>query len=511
MSDNSTLPEEQKPEEKKDKAIYSTEKTLRFISYSAEAYGGITEDTAVVVTFPRDKNLLGFSGDQGKNKTSAMNAAIELFGGPEAENAINSMSNKKSATLVFEETKNNLRYMVKIQKSKFSLEQITETEDGKLRTAELKKPKELLRSLIGPLGINLMELKEMKPAQQIKWVRDLSKLSDEQVLQEQRIKTGIKTSGDGRKDVNRDMIRIRTGLVAAGYGVWKASARSLTPTKQYEDQKKFYTKDVKERQALVTQKFDEANKKKSDLQVEKMINENLIVEAINIDDNIIDLERKLVELRERKEKNVEFKRISDDKITALGDVEALYTAAQESMSKMTEYIEGRKNIESVDKAYAEYDTLDEQWKQHQSKLDEYMLLHKKAVAAFTPDIEGIEVCVPFEVDINFERDLFMDNNPEATEQELSDHIKSLTGEKREGLYYKGHSMAELSESEVWEVAMKFWHIMGVKVAFIENIQSLGTSAIEAINYMAEQGCTIFFSAMKRTEGFKAEFYQQIPE
>jgi DNA repair exonuclease SbcCD ATPase subunit len=498
-----------------DKTVHSTHSTLRLLALTPEVYAGyVSPESEFVIFFPDNETeeeaqrIINITGDQGQAKTSFLNMIKELAGGDSPANSVNSKLKKKSATLLFLDTQTNLKYEATLTTKTFTLKQLQER-DGEVTKLNVGSPKESLRKLIGPLGINPMDLKKMKPAEQIAWVRSLFKLSKDQLELEQIITSGIKKANDTRKNINREMKRLRGGIVAAGFGVWKAKEKTFTQTPKFLDIKKQYEQDVADLQKEVKDQFDSATQERDTLNrlVQQKESEEGHIKAIN--NEIEKLQERIKQLQgqrtgiERNLENIE-KSIEDRK-----DAEANFQAATARMNNMNKYVAEKQKIDAVAADFKKYDELEEEWKNQDAKLGEYQSKKKEFVKLFTPDIPGIEVCVPTQFDINEEIERFKDNNPDATEGELEAYIKGLEHDEREGLFYNGRSMYECSESEIFEVGMGFWKEMKVTMAFIENSSVLGTNAIETLNQLAANGCYIFVTTMVRKENFKIEFHKAI--
>ena len=55
----------------------------------------------------------------------------------------------------------------------------------------------------------------------------------------------------------------------------------------------------------------------------------------------------------------------------------------------------------------------------------------------------------------------------------------------------------MSETEWWAICMEVWKKNKVKVVVIDNLQSLGTLAVENLTKLAKEGCYIFAAEMER--------------
>ena len=93
----------------------------------------------------------------------------------------------------------------------------------------------------------------------------------------------------------------------------------------------------------------------------------------------------------------------------------------------------------------------------------------KLTKSYLPDIDGLEVRVKLSLD-----------------------------DEDEGLYYQNKTLAQLSESELWDLFIQIWEDNDVRFIFCENIQDLGSEAIKTMNRLVkEKKAKIFASEMER--------------
>ena len=101
---------------------------------------------------------------------------------------------------------------------------------------------------------------------------------------------------------------------------------------------------------------------------------------------------------------------------------------------------------------------------------------------------------------------------EAANTELVEYIKSFTPDilgfevkiatdenTEEGLFYTGKSIDQLCESELWEMCLLVWAAFDVRIVFAENLNSLGSNAIERLNWFVDNGGYVFATEMDRAE------------
>jgi hypothetical protein len=79
-------------------------------------------------------------------------------------------------------------------------------------------------------------------------------------------------------------------------------------------------------------------------------------------------------------------------------------------------------------------------------------------------------------------------------------LKMGLDDEEEGIYYNGKSLAQLSESELWDLFENIWAEKGVQFVFCENITSLGSEAVKTLNRLVkEKKAQVFATAMDRSK------------
>lgn len=489
--------------------VHNTPFHLKFISFKPESFARINKDMDLFFVLDANKPIMGLEGDQGEGKTSLLNCLAYLMGGDEPINAINSIDKNKKAELVFENTINNRKYIAKCTKSSFSVSRILD-EDGEMQMAPEKKPKEFLRDLIGPVGISPMFLKQQDSDEQLKWIRGLYKFTPDDIKVEQDILSKRKSAYSQRTVINRDIKRLRGELMPTNYFSYNKEERSLTGNETFEKHKLFYKQDTTERQKAVSEEFEAAQKLSNDVaEQQKDLDKNKLtlqkneVELEALKRRIFELEGFQVELKDTIATSEKF--IADNK-----GVEEKLEAAKDGLKKAGDWMVQKANMENIEKAYDLYNSQEEDWKNKDSLIAEYDQKYKEFIKIFTPNIPEMEVCIASDIDVAAERENYMNAHPDAGAKEVDEYVMNLQHETREGIYYKGHSIAELSESELWDLCIQLWRVQGVQVILVENITNLGSQAVERINSFVADGGKVFYSAMDRTAPkLTVTFYDKI--
>lgn len=443
----------------------------------------IDSDNGIVLVFPENYRLQLSEGDQGVGKSSLQKSLLELTGNILAPNAINSIDNDKKINLKTWGLDGHL-YHIRSTKSTYVIERIETDEEGKPIInekgkeikAEMKEPKTMIKKIVGPAGISPNWLVEMKPSEQIAWVRSLFTLDQDVLKQELEITKKYNESYKARTQAGNDQKR------------YKNLTESSPFYKEQEKHEKYFAEtsfeDVEQSMKTIQEKHSEYQRYEMGLQQLKDISlKNAIANVDKADETIVSIENEIKRLQEQlskahdaKQAAVEGKIAVENRIKA-GDewieenksvVEEMQSfgekvkEASEFKAKKQEWeimLENQKQMNHYETEYQRLTTL----------IDEYAKTKQQLVEMFTPKVEGFEVCIPDE------------------------------NEKREGLFYNGMSLDKLSESELWEMATQLWQVMNVQMVFVENINSLGTGAIEKFNQFIQQGGYVFATMMNRAE------------
>jgi hypothetical protein len=490
------------------KPIRSTPNHLHFLSFKPEAFAGLA-DTDLLFFFDKEQPIVGFTGDQGTGKTSALRCLQFLMGGEEPDNAINSKTGKKTAELVLE-PEPGVKIISRCTRTGFTVTRV-DGEGSSASSSTVKKPKDFLRKLIGPVGVSPMFLKEKDGAAQIKWARSLSPISSEEAQREGLLVTQKTAAFKARTDAGRDLRNLSARLTGSGWFVPMKGGRVIpTPA---------FTEKVEEVAGVnMRVQLDEANKRvelaeaaaRKDLETENEIGRLAQVSEL-AEKEIKRLERELEEQRRVWIESGKQKKKLEDERKPTEEVAAELEAAKKEVAELAGKGLEKERITQWQKFLEEYLEAESEWtKQHQAYNDA-VREHKKLVTDNVPKIEGLEACVPYELDLEVERARLVSLHEDESSEDIENRLQeSIAAARREGLFYRGHSIAELSESELWDLAIQFWSVMDAHVILVENLPSLGSDAIDRINQFVEAGGQVFYSAMQRgTRELKVTVHQNL--
>jgi hypothetical protein len=450
-------------------------------------------DGGVLIVFPEGYHVALFEADQGRGKTSAMTAIREGFGNIAAPgNAVNTIDNdKRFKYRVW--GKDGIFYEIRGTKSTYVVEEIVTDENGEPKLNEKgkeirkepKRPQATILAALGPSGVDPNTLKEMKPAEQVAWIRSLYSLSTDALKLEVENNTKRKQAYDSRTVANNKH-KLYTGFVEQSplYARWKAGAAKL---EEHFAQTIFdnVEKEVEEDQ----KKYQDYQRYETGLNTLRTNHENTGNEITRCKNEIEELEKKLALLKKEQEARVfeneklhsrilegekwleDHKKVVEDNNNAIKKIQDANTFRNER-KEFNILVENKKQMDH--------------WETESQRLTSIVLAcdkwKKDFVKTFTPDIPEIEICIPDDDD------------------------------KREGIFFRGATSEKWSESEAWEVASMIWEKLGIRIIFVENVTSLGSGAIEKLNHFANHGGYIFGTMMNRAEkNLKITISNQLPE
>ena len=447
----------------------ATSNRLVLRNIKINSFAGISKKDPIIISFPDGYRFLKAEGDQGTCKTSTIEALKSLLGANIAPNAINNEDNDKNALSRFV-GRDGLLYQTKITKTTFTLENIVTDDNGepildkgKERTREEKKPKSLIKQLIGPIGIGPMELKNMDSASQVVWLQSHSTKDEAEIKAKQdEISAKAKTAYDIRTNVNRDIKKLDAVINTSDYFVnkedWNQKFNAIGSKEQlnkdFEDKKEVADKYIRaeERLKTVQNEYDTIGievmainseiQRLQDALKEKALRSDTLMQSIEIGKKYLNDNKSVAE--EQATITEKLKEIAELEIKKV------------SFDQVQEYVKERGQLVE-DKA-----TLTTAYKSASDELNTYL-------KSFVPNVEGLEIKVPTEEDT------------------------------REGLYFRDKTIDQLCESELWEMCLMIWNSFEVSVVFVEHLGELGSNAIERLNWFVENGGYVFATEMDRAE------------
>lgn len=424
---------------------------MRLLQLQTNACGGISPAAPVIVDFTRSKYVLS-SGDMGVGKTSLLSSLLMALGqlSKETKDLINLDSDKIDINLDFIGN-DKKAYNVRVTKSMFKL-----TYDGENISSPIAKVKELL----GVPGISPMAIKNGKLQDIIKWLASYSKKTPEEFEQQaKKLKDGIKTSADNRADANRSRKALDEYLSnEVMYEKWEESEKKYTVKPDIEALSKKLEESEKARVMVMTATQQVQIKQERKESLQKQIEQ--LQKDIEIADKQILINQKII----------------DDNPTAQADYEDINTQYKSAATDLSDFNKWQE-IKEKKSQRDQFETLSQQFDATEKEL---IKERKELQAEILPDIKGVELVM----------------------EDTHEDGKIV----KEGLYWEGRNVAQLSESEWWSLVMQIWRKYKVKIVVIDNFQSLGTKAVELIERLIKDGAYVLAAEMKRgTQTLEIEY------
>lgn len=450
---------------------------FKFTSFTPESFAGINEENnqSLIITIPEDCHVIELAGDQGQCKTSALSFIKAMCGGSLPANAINSVDEDMRGTATFEE--DGVVYTVRMTKSGFTVK----FNDGTGLSTK-GSPKEWLQSRIGNIGISPMSLKDKKGKDQIEWIREVYKLDKESLDLEKRILAGLKkVTEEKRPNANREYARLKKEVADTGYYFFDEDNKVFGTTEILTSDTALVDAVDLEDDSL-TRKHEEAQKKVNQFNNAKTAIANYHNDAIRQNNRIDELKAQLAAAEEEHLNTQAQIKKAEDWFKNNQDPQSELDAALKLLKDSGELKAKKKNIASAATKLSEFLKAEEAKIMVEGEVEEYKNQQKEFVKATTPEVEGLEIIV-------------------------GDYHQT----KTEGVWYKDKPPAAWSESETWELYLRLCKALNIRVSIVENISSLGSSAINVINEFIESGGYIFCSRMDRSKkGIEIIFNHKYP-
>lgn len=450
----------------------------------AEMEKDVDADGGIVVIFPPGYHYQESEGDQGTGKSSWQKALLEATGNILVPNAINSIDQTKAFNF---KTwgQDGYQYHIRGTKSDYVIERLETNPEtgepilnakGKPIKSEMKSPKTFIRQIVGPAGISPMFLAEMKPDEQIAWLRGLYAVDQSVIQQEVKLTNEYNSAYASRTAAGNKHATYKSLTISSPY------YKDQPTHEKYFKETSFET--LEQEFADIRTKYEEyrknesaaANAREVSAQQYSRAIETTVAEIAGIEEQIAALQEKLA-----------LKKLEhEQKVKALEDFSTRLKKTEDWLEENKSIKEKYDNLNTRLVEATEFKANKQQWetmlenqKQMNHYENEYQRLtglingikeaKSKLTEMFSPQIEGFKVYIPDEE------------------------------EKRHGLYYKDHPLIELSESELWEMATQLWEKLNVQMVFVENISGLGSGAIEKFNQFIERGGFVFATKMNRAE------------
>lgn len=452
--------------------------SITFKKLTINSFAGIDKSTPIVIDledyYKKGKRIAKLSGDQGTGKSSVLSAILYAAAQEfdfKLVNLINAKDGTISEELEFE--KDGKQYKVKATKSKFELFRLFRDGEETRWIAE-SDPKTNVTKLIGQIATSPMFLKSLDGKKQVEWLYTMLQVPAEVKEKEEKLKTSLKQITEARKEANKAYEGTKKMLLADEmYQDWEQSEKEFAAEKSAESEKK----KLSELDSKISQ-FHAAEQKLATLKIKKE-QEQREIEDIQEQINALQerLKNKTQNLSDTEAAiNSGEKWVSENK-----NVKEEHESALQSYMQIERYLVKKAQWEAIKKKKAEMDELETAVQEADAKKDEIREELRKLSAAALPPIEGLEVVTD----------------------------ESIEG-KEIGVYVNGKTPAQLCESELFDLYFQLAEYKQIRILVIENLNSLGSAAVDTLNKLAEKGAYIWYSEMKRNQNkLKIEFTDKI--
>lgn len=429
--------------------------------FEARSFAGIDHDNPVIIDFTEARKNSGVTmikGDQGTRKSSTLMAIMALMGAAfnfDSKNLVNKKDDTISVDMKF--SHDGADYHVLQSGSRLTLKRHYKETN---RWIPEGTPKETLRKIFGNLGVSPIFLKDLPGKKQIEWFKETFGTPDDVSHKEEKLIYALELTKTQRRDVNREL---------------KTLKGSLDANEMYNN----YEKNLKRFAKMVS--GEEEKEKLKELSTKKQEYDRAVAALEQLRDNdnhyekmINDAEERLSAMKKARVAVVE--RIAD------GD---RYIKENKGISK--QYDDANKAWLNIGKILAEQ----AQWKDTLAKEKEYNEMLEQSHRA-----DG--VIDELRKDLLFITSTYL---PKIPGLEIRLKVNSIdNGDEDEGIFYQGKSLAQLSESELWDLFILIWEDKGVRFVFCENISSLGSAAVATMNRLVkEKKARVFASEMDRSK------------
>lgn len=426
---------------------------MRLKEFKISAGGKFTPDSPIVIDFTKSK-MIGATGDQETGKSTLLDLFLMACGQLGGEEVIKALKNKHTGTIDVDFSfvgNDRADYEVRLTKSKIEVK----------REGEVKgSPKELLRQMLGVVGVSPMEIKNAPIEDIVKWLASYSTRSAEEFEKEMnKIKNGIKDAKKDRAAANNSTKGLRNFLKGEGI--------------------------IDETDEFVEKKWAENETKfKVKPDIDKLSGE--LKAAGGKSDKFIQFETKLISKKDRKKQIEDQIKIFQKELAEVDqNIKEGDAWIEKNKTAKKDYDDIKKRYDNVAKDAADYNKWEEV-KKKKKEMDEfqdaatsadgkeknYIKKQQELQWEVIPDIRGVEIVLE-------------DTHEDEGEQ------------KKAGFYYNGFNSRQLSASEWFGVVAQILKKNKIKIIIIDDISQLGSKFIEVLEKLVKDGCYVLYTEMAR--------------
>ena len=405
-----------------------------------------------VITWDSHKKV-GLIGDEGAGKTKVLEMADVAMGHLGGEALLESLRNKDSGKLDIDLKfvgKDRAIYEVRVTNSQFIVKR-----DGESQ----KSPKELLRDMLGVVGVSPMSIKNASIDEIVKWLASYSVRGAEEFEKQMlKLKKGIKEAKSTRAAANGSAKGIREYLVSEGYmeggqiieKKWTASEKSFSKKPNLQS---------------LSNELDEAGKASDKvIAMESRLKNGKAMEA-DIQAQIQALQEKLAEVQKGIKTCEKFMEDNKDAKKKYDEVKKRYDNAAKDLSDYNKWqdVKGKKTeLDQFETIAQRADATEKDLLKKQQELQWEVI----------PDIKGVEIVL---------------EDSHEDEGEL----------KKAGFYFNNMTSRQMSASEWIGIVIQILKKNKVPVLLLDDTATLGSKVMETIDGLVKSGCYVLYTEMKR--------------
>lgn len=426
--------------------------------------GGKFSDIAapIVIDFSQ-ANWVNLPGDQGAGKSTLEELLLLNLGAIGGAKVVEKLTNNDNGLLETSLTftgNDKSEYEAIVKDGKLTLKR-----DGSKDTRG--GAQELIRQVVGAVGVSPMTVKNADIDDQVKWLAGYSdRGADEYEKDIKKNKEGQKSEKKTRAEANKSVKGCREYLATEGY-INKDG--DLDEKKWKESETKYKKKvDIEEVSGRLKKSETDADKY---LRAEEKLKGHKLRRPSEVT-RITEIEKQLEAAKKVLDQT--------DK-----DIQTGEKYLVDNKEDKTKYDKVKKEFENVSQEVIDYNKWQDV-KKKKAELDEFEDISQKADAKekslvkqqqelqweIIPDIKGVEI-------------ILEDTHEDEGEQ------------RKAGFYYKGLNSRQLSASEWFGLVVQILKKNKVKVMVIDDISQFGSTFIEELEKLVKSGAYILTSEMER--------------
>lgn len=431
-------------------------KDIHLKNFEGRSFLGIDSDNPVVIDFTRARKngVTKLKGNQGTNKSSTIMALMSLMGAAfnfDLKHFVNRKDDTIDASLSF--VYDGAEHEVIQSGTRVALKRHYKETDKWIPEGT---PKETLRRIFGNLGVSPMFLKDLAGKKQIEWFKQTFSNEDTSTRENKLLKQLAEVL-DQRKEVNRAAKLLQATLEASPlYQNYEATA------------KKFATK------------IDaQAERAKLDALRESMTQYNRVCSTLDqlrsdvkYEEGRVEAARRALEEAEERLGNKKKQVAASEKhIAENKSIQKEFNAANDAWINIAKHLNEQNEWKYLQGKEKEYNEMLDASQQADGSVDKLRKELLSITSTYLPKIKGLTI-----------------------------KVKDGLDDEDEGIFYQGKSLAQLSESELWDLFLEIWEDKGVQFIFCENINALGSQAVATMNRLVkEHKAQIFATEVDRTK------------